>query len=111
MSPKNRPESQPSPTGLLQSAAQALLSHRLALEAEQDAAEMLRAMGVAEPTGADGLLLGQYLKALKGDTSAAKFVREAAAETFADEETALAPEDLKNLPDAALYALAAEDAP
>ena len=97
------------PGDVLRGAACALLRHRLTLEREQEAAEMLAAMGVSEPTGADGLLLGQYLKALGGDTSAAKFVRDAAI--AADpEENAASPEDLRSLPDAALYAMA-EDLP
>lgn len=98
------------PGDVLRNAACALLCHRLSLEREQEAAEMLAAMGVAEPTGADGLLLGQYLKALGGDTSAAKFVRDAAIAAAPEAETA-APEDLKSLPDAALYAMAAEGPP
>ena len=98
------------PGDVLRSAACALLRHPLSLEQEQAASEMLLAMGVAEPTGADGLLLGQYLKALCGDTSAAKFVRDAAIAS-APEEDAAAPEDLRSLPDAALYAMAAEGAP
>ncbi len=94
----------------LRRAAGVLLSHRLTLEQEQNAVEILAAMGVAEPRGADGLLLGQYLKALGGDTSAAKFVRDAAIAAPPEEETT-APEDLKTLPDAALYAMAAEGSP
>ena len=97
------------PGDVLRGAACALLRHRLTLEREQEAAEMLAAMGVSEPTGADGLLLGQYLKALNGDTAAAKFVRDAAI-AAAPEEDAASPEDLKTLPDAALYAMA-EDLP
>ena len=95
------------PGEVLRGAACALLTHRLSLEQEQAAAELLAAMGVLEPRGADGLLLGQYLKALGGDTSAAKFVRDAAIAAPPEEETT-APEDLKTLPDAALYAMAAE---
>ena len=98
------------PGDVLRGAACALLSHRLSLEQEQAASEMLLAMGVAEPTGADGLLLGQYLKALNGDTAAAKFVRDAAIAAAPEEETT-APEDLRSLPDATLYAMAAEGAP
>lgn len=97
------------PGDVLRGAACALLRHRLTLEREQEAAEMLAAMGVSEPRGADGLLLGQYLKALNGDTAAAKFVRDAAI-AAAPEEDAASPEDLKTLPDAALYAMA-EGAP
>ena len=93
------------PGDVLRGAACALLRHRLTLEREQEAAEMLAAMGVSEPRGADGLLLGQYLKALNGDTAAAKFVRDAAI-AAAPEEDAASPEDLKTLPDAALYAMA-----
>ena len=98
------------PGDVLRSAACALLRHRLSLEREQEAAEMLAAMGVTEPTGADGLLLGQYLKALNGDTAAAKFVRDAAIAAESEAETT-AQEDLRSLPDAALYAMAAEGAP
>ena len=98
------------PGDVLRNAACALLCHRLSLEREQEAAEMLAAMGVAEPTGADGLLLGQYLKALGGDTAAAKFVRDAAIASEPEAGTA-APEELRTLPDAALYAMAAEDTP
>lgn len=97
------------PGDVLRGAACALLRHRLTLEREQEAAEMLAAMGVSEPRGADGLLLGQYLKALNGDTAAAKFVRDAAIAS-SPEEDAASPEDLKTLPDAALYAMA-EDLP
>ena len=97
------------PGDVLRGAACALLRHRLTLEREQEAAEMLAAMGVSEPTGADGLLRGQYLKALGGDTSAAKFVRDAAIAADPEEDAA-SPEDLRSLPDAALYALA-EGAP
>lgn len=90
-------------------AAGALLAHPLVLPEEDEAAEKLRAMGVEKPTGADGVLLGQYLKALGGDTSAAKFVRDAvqSVPTAEDAPAALTTEDLAQLPDAALYALAA----
>ena len=77
------------PGDVLRGAACALLRHRLTLEREQEASEMLAAMGVSEPTGADGLLL---------------IAAEPEAETTA-------PEDLRSLPDAALYAMAAEGAP
>ena len=48
--------------------------------------------------------------ALSGDTAAAKFVRDAAIAAAPEEETT-SPEDLRSLPDAALYAMAAEGAP
>lgn len=102
----------PDPETLVRSAACALLSHPLALPEEDEAAGMLRAMGVAAPTGADGVLLGQYLKALHGDTSAAKFVRDAAQAVIgAEMPAAYTAEDLAALPDAALYAIAAGEAP
>lgn len=99
------------PGEVLRGAACALLTHRLSLEQEQEAAELLAAMGVLEPRGADGLLLGQYLKALRGDTAAAKFVRDAAAEGAPTEPEAVLPEELRSLSDDALYALLAEAAP
>ena len=95
----------------LREAARALLNHTLALPDEDEAAEKLRLMGLESPTGADAMLLGQYLKALRGDTAAAKFVRDAAAEAAPPEPEAIAFEDLKSLPDDALYALLAEAAP
>ncbi len=100
------------PARSLITAACAVLTHSLVLPEEDEAAQMLRAMGVAAPTGADGLLLGQYLKALRGDTSAAKFVRDAALERIEEEagETR-ADLDLRGMTDEALYALAAEAEP
>lgn len=90
--------------GGLARAAQDVLSHGLTLEQEDEAAQMLRAMGVESPTGADALVLGQYLKAIRGDTSAAKFVRDAALDEPAEPETGMET-DLTRLSDAELYAL------
>ena len=74
-------------------------------------ASMLRARGVSAPTGAEGVLLGQYLKALRGDTAAAKFVRDAAEAGPAEEDAPDAMPDLALLSDAELYALASEAEP
>lgn len=93
----------------LRDAANALLNHALTLPEEDESAEMLRSMGLDAPTGADALLLGQYLKALKGDTAAAKYVRDAAMEPAQREDGAA--EDLSDLSDAELAALAREPEP
>lgn len=104
-----RTNGEAAPERTLHDAAQAMLSHGLALEEEREAAAMLRAMGVAAPTGADGVLLGQYLKALRGDTAAAKYVRDAALEReTAEGDAPVSDMDLTQLSDEALYALAAE---
>ncbi len=93
----------------LRDAANALLNHALTLPEEDESAEMLKSMGLDAPTGADALLLGQYLKALKGDTAAAKYVRDAALEPEQREDGAA--EDLSDLSDAELAALAREPEP
>lgn len=93
----------------LRDAANALLNHALTLPEEDESAEMLKSMGLDAPTGADALLLGQYLKALKGDTAAAKYVRDAAMEPAQREDGAA--EDLSDLSDAELAALAREPEP
>lgn len=63
----------------LREAAQALLWHGLTAN-EQAAAEQLRAMGVDDPTGADAVMLAQFVRACAGDTEAARFVRDTAGE-------------------------------
>ena len=93
----------------LRDAANALLNHALTLPEEDESAEMLKSMGLDAPTGADALLLGQYLKALRGDTAAAKYVRDAAMEPEQREDGAA--EDLSDLSDAELAALAREPEP
>ena len=90
----------------LQDAARAVLEHRLTLPEEDEAAEQLRAMGVEMPTGADAVLLGQYLRALRGDTAAAKYVRDAADLSDSEEQTPVSELDLTQLTDAELQALA-----
>ena len=62
----------------LREAAQALLWHGLTAN-EADAAEQLRAMGVDDPTGADAVMLAQFVRACAGDTDAARFVRDTAS--------------------------------
>lgn len=97
------------PETALRRAAQVMLTHSMTLEAEGETADMLRTMGVASPTGADGLMLAQYLKALRGDTASAKFVREAAAAAGETQQESVEP-DLSALTDAELRALIAEAA-
>ena len=63
----------------LREAAQALLWHGLTAN-EADAAEQLRTMGVDDPTGADAVMLAQFVRACAGDTDAARFVRDTAGE-------------------------------
>ena len=63
----------------LREAAQALLWHGLTAN-EADAAEQLRVMGVDDPTGADAVMLAQFVRACAGDTEAARFVRDTAGE-------------------------------
>ena len=95
------------PETALHRAAQTMLTHSMTLEVEGEAADMLRAMGVAEPTGADGLMLAQYLKALRGDTASAKFVRDAASALEQGPPDSYEP-DLAALTDSQLRALLAE---
>ena len=99
------------PETALRCAAQIMLTHAMTLEAERETADMLRAMGVSSPTGADGLMLSQYLKALRGDTSSAKFVREAAALHPEAGQGADCGQDLSQLSDRELYLLATEAEP
>ncbi len=63
--------------------AQALLG--MELPADSELRSELAALGL-EPTGAQALLFVQFRKALEGDNSAAKFVRDAAGELAAAEE-------------------------
>ena len=46
----------------------------------EDAADALRSAGVSDPTGADAVVYMQLLKAGKGDTEAARFVRDTVGE-------------------------------
>ena len=75
----------------LREAARALLNASLSSVSTEDnavlmaAADMLRAFGVEDPTGADALMLAQFVKACKGDTEASRFVRDTAGERPSDQ--------------------------
>lgn len=65
----------------LRNAAQQLLWHSLKdVPDEADVVTMLCEMGVDDPTGADAIMLAQYVKARRGDTEAARFIRDTAGE-------------------------------
>ena len=69
--------------------------------------EELAARGL-EPTGAGLLLLGQLNKAAKGDTAAAKFLKEMAEERSEKEPEAGGEIDLSALSDKQLMAMLGE---
>ena len=79
----------------------------------------LKALGIDEITGADAILLAQSIKAAKGDTEAARFVRDTAGEkpsVSVDVTASDRPVDaemLQGMSDAELAALAdgAQDVP
>lgn len=65
----------------MRNAAQMLLWHSLkSVPDEADVVNMLHEMGVDDPTGADAIMLAQYVKARRGDTDAARFIRDTAGE-------------------------------
>lgn len=65
----------------MRNAAQQLLWHSLKdVPDESDVVRMLGEMGVDDPTGADAIMLAQYVKARRGDTEAARFIRDTAGE-------------------------------
>lgn len=62
-------------------AAKALLWHSLrGVPEEEEIVSTLKEMGIEDPTGADAIMLAQYLKARRGDTEAARFIRDTAGE-------------------------------
>ena len=66
---------------LLRDAARAILDADVSrLPVAEDLVLSLKALGVDEVTGSDVLLLAQYLRAAKGDTDAARFVRDTSGE-------------------------------
>ena len=68
-------------TKALRNAAQMLLWHSLkSVPDEADVVTMLHEMGIDDPTGADAIMLAQYVKARRGDTEAARFIRDTAGE-------------------------------
>ena len=82
----------------LREAARTLLNASLSSISEEDnavlsaASDMLRAFGVEDPTGADALMLAQFAKACKGDTEAARYVRDTSGERPSDQVQIVAGE-------------------
>lgn len=77
----------------------------------EDAAAALQAAGVSDPTGADAVVYMQMVRAGRGDTEAARFVRDTAGERPADQLNVIPgeivrPDDVAELSDAELAALA-----
>ena len=65
----------------LRKAAQILLWHPLKkVPEESEIVLTMRQMGIDDPTGADTVMLAQYIKARRGDTDAARFIRDTAGE-------------------------------
>lgn len=65
----------------LRKAAQILLWHPLKrVPEESEIVLTMRRMGIEDPTGADAVMLAQYIKARRGDTDAARFLRDTAGE-------------------------------
>ena len=65
----------------LRKAAQILLWHPLKkVPEESEIVLTMRQMGIDDPTGADAVMLAQYIKARRGDTDAARFIRDTAGE-------------------------------
>lgn len=80
------------------------------------AADVLRALGVEDPTGADAVALAQFVKAVAGDTEAARYVRDTAGERPADQVSIIPGElvdadSVAQLTDAELAELAGNVAP
>jgi len=66
---------------LLRDAARSILDADVSrLPVAEDLVLSLKALGVDEITGSDVLLLAQYLRAARGDTEAARFVRDTSGE-------------------------------
>lgn len=68
---------------LLRESAQMILSAdmgKLPLPEMQDLKAAFEVLGINEVTGADAIMLAQYLKASRGDTEAARFVRDTSGE-------------------------------
>ena len=65
----------------LRDAARSLMQHRLdRMPDEKEILKTLVDMGVEKPTGADAIMLAQYVRARKGDTDAARFIRDTVGE-------------------------------
>ena len=98
----------------LREAAQVLLSAKLVF-GEADDAELLKALGVDDPTNADGMMLVALKKAARGDIEAARFVRDTGGEVPTSkvevggiEDKPIEVLDLSALTDAQLQELAAK---
>lgn len=98
----------------LREAAQTLLSARMAFGTEDDA-ELLRLLGVDDPTNADGMMLVALQKATRGDVEAMRFVRDTGGEVPTSkvevggiEDKPIEVLDLSALSDAQLQELAAK---
>lgn len=98
----------------LREAAQVLLSARMAFGTEDDA-ELLRLLGVDDPTNADGMMLVALQKATRGDVEAMRFVRDTGGEVPTSkvevggiEDKPIEVLDLSALTDAQLQELAAK---
>ena len=98
----------------LRKAAQILLWHPLKrVPEESEIVLTMRQMGIDDPTGADAVMLAQYIKARRGDTEAARFIRDTAGEKPSQQvevnllDKPLDSIDFASLDDAQLEALAA----
>jgi len=98
----------------LRKAAQILLWHPLKrVPEESEIVLTMRQMGIEDPTGADAVMLAQYIKARRGDTDAARFIRDTAGEKPSQQvevnllDKPLDSIDFASLDDAQLEALAA----
>jgi hypothetical protein len=98
----------------LRKAAQILLWHPLKrVPEESEIVLTMRQMGIDDPTGADAVMLAQYIKARRGDTDAARFIRDTAGEKPSQQvevnllDKPLDSIDFASLDDAQLEALAA----
>lgn len=104
---------------LLRDAARDLLDKSVdGLPEAADLLLALRALGCEEPTGADALMLAQFIRAARGDTEAARFVRDTGGERPAQElavsaaDRPIDADAVRDMTDDELAALAAaEDAP
>ena len=103
--------------GALREAARALLAVSPdRLPGVEDLAEALRLAGIEGATMADAVTLAQVLKAARGDTEAARFIRDTSGERPADQLQVIPGEvidagTVAELSDEELAQLAAEQAP
>lgn len=98
----------------LRDAGRQLLWHSLKrVPEEKEIVLTLKQMGVEDPTGADAIMLAQYVRARRGDTDAARFLRDTVGEKPSQQvelnliDKPLDAIDFSTLDDAQLEALAA----